>query len=109
MQVAAGFAESLGELADQTDDGIADILGVGFQLPAVEHDGWRQPRNRLRRLARDDVSFALRHRERHFGLHIGPELGVVGKHRAHGRRREHVPIKDAVEHGAGHEGHFIPC
>ena len=74
MHVAAGFAELLRELAYQADDGIADVLGVALQLPAIERDHWRLLRDRLGRLARNDAGFALGHGERHFSLHIGFEL-----------------------------------
>jgi hypothetical protein len=108
MHIAAGFAQLLRELAHQADDGIADILGVAFQLRAIEHDHRRLLRDRLSRLARNHAGFALGHRERYFRLHIGFELGLVGKHRPHGRRREHVAIEDAVEHGAGHAPVSLP-
>ena len=103
MHVASGLAELRRELADQPEDRIADILGLGFQRVAIERHRGAGLRDRVGGILRDHAGAPLRDRERDFGLDVALELVVVGEHRPHLRRAEHVLEDVAVENGGGHE------
>ena len=77
-----------------------------FSSVAVEHHRGGKPRDRLGGFARNDAGAPLRDRQRDLGRDVAFEQIVVGEHRPHLGRAEHVLEYVAVENG---RRHVTPC
>ena len=103
MHIAPGLAELFGKLPHQPEDRVADILGLMLERVAIKRDGWREPRDHIRRLARNQAETSLRNRERGLRLDVALQQVIVGKHPAHFGGAEHVLEDVAVENRGRHQ------
>jgi hypothetical protein len=104
VQVAPCLAELFRQLADEPDDGIADVLGIVLQLSQIERNGGRPVCDGGGGFARDDPGFSLSQGQCHLGPDIGTDLRLVREDGLHGRCGEDIPVEDAVEDGGWHRG-----
>ena len=97
-----------GDLADERQDRIADILGLALEASEIEgfgvlDDGRGGPRDRRRRLGRDHAEPGLGAGERGLDLGAAGKKGLVAEHRAHRRGAEHVAEDRRVEDADRHQ------
>ena len=102
MHVTAGVAGGFRKLMHQRQDRVADNLGLAAQLFDVDPDRARRGADGIGGGLGHHAQSCLRPGKRHFGFDIAPDERVVGKHRAHFGRPEHVAKQDRIENRASH-------
>ena len=105
-EVAPCLTALFGELMNQRQDGIADVVGLPAQQLEIERRDVAAACDLVGRLRRNDAAARLGARER--DLHLGVALNEreVGKHRPHALGAERVAEQERVEDGGrGDYGH----